>query len=302
MSKMLFELKAPLAIAQAREDMGVDNIWKYLRYYRMFLARFNWIVDGVDLTKRIEYLLFWAGKCVLYKDPVLGVVVGRITDEVKDPNDNVISVNFTAENNYRRFNKKVGKDVVIIYADESNIAPVLYIWAIAKGIINTEEIIDSQDNMLRKPIAIAGKGEDFDNASALAENILSGVAWINTGKKGAKGGNILQENGMEVLNLQAGNAYKGKELWDSRSHREELIKDYLGYMTVNNEKKERMITDEVNESNAVCNTFYKSAVRYREQASKEANNIGITVTLEKNLELQEQKEEVSKNDNREEME
>lgn len=297
MSKMLWELKAPLAVAQAKENMGLGDIYKYLRYYRMYMSRFSWEVDGVDLTRRIENLLFWRGKCAIYNDSVLGVVVCEITSEKVDANGTITEVNLSAENGYKRFNKEVGKEVVILYADETTFAPVLYIWAIANKIIEREDIIDSQDNMLRKPIMVKGEGEDFDNACAKMQNILSGVAWFNTKTKGKS--TALSNEEVEVLNLQVGNAYKGKELWESRSKYEELIKDYLGYMSVNNDKKERMITDEVNESNAVCETFYNSAVTYRELGVKQSKEIGITIKLTKNLEI---KKEEKENDNKEKVE
>ena len=58
MQKMLWELQAPLAIAKAKEDLGVDNIWRYLRYYKMYMARFKWVVGDKDYTNAIENILF----------------------------------------------------------------------------------------------------------------------------------------------------------------------------------------------------------------------------------------------------
>ena len=44
---------------------------------------------------------------------------------------------------------------------------------------------------------------------------------------------------MEVLSLQVGNSYKAPEVWASRKNLEEMICDYLGYVTAKNEKRER---------------------------------------------------------------
>jgi len=290
MSKMLWELKAPLVIAQAKEDMSVSNIFKYLRYYRMFLARFSWKFGDLDLTKRIENLLFWRGRCAFYNDSILGLVVGEIVKENVDVNGELESVDIVAENGYKRFNKKVGEEVYILYADETRFAPVLYIWSIANQIIDREDIINQQDNMLRKPIMVKGEGEAFDNACAKMINVLSGVAWFNMNPKGKASDNVLSQTDMEVLNLQVGNAYKGKELWESRGKLEELIKDYLGYMSVNNQKKERMINAEVNESNSICETFYKSAVNLREDSVKWLKSNGSEVDFKKNLEMEKEVE------------
>lgn len=290
MSKMLWELKAPLVVAQAKEDMGMNNIFKYLRYYRMYLERFKWKYKGIDLTNRIENKLFWRGKVALVKDPVYDLVVAEIVTEKTDPNGNLVSVSVEAENGYKRKNLKVGEDCIILYADETRFAPVLYIWAIANQIIEREDIINQQDNMLRKPILVTGEGAELDNAMAKMANVLSGVAWFNLNPKSKKDGNIMLDKGMEVLNLQVGNAYKGKELWESRGKYEELIKDYLGYSSVNNQKKERMIQAEVSQSASVCDTFYKSALKLREECRKEAKEkLGLSdeLELEKILEQEE---------------
>ena len=293
MAKMLWELKAPLVIAQAKEDMSLNNIFKYLRYYRMFIERYKWTYKGQDLTNRIEQKLFWRGKVALCKDPVFGLVVAEIDAEKTDPNGNIVSVSVSAENGYKRKNLEVGKDVVILYSDETRFAPVLYIWAIANAIIEREDIIKQQDNMLRKPIVVTGEGAELDNVMTKMNNVLSGVEWFNLNPKQKGGDNILTSKPLEVLNLQVGNAYKGKELWESRGKLEELIKDYLGYSTVNNEKKERMITAEVNQSTSICDTFYKSATYLREDCVNKVKEV-----LQEELELEkilEQKKEVIEN-------
>ena len=297
MSKMLWEVKAPLAIAKAKEDMGLNNIFKYLRYYRMFIERVRWEHDGKDLTNRIENILFWRGKVAFAKDPVYGLIVAEIDAEKRDPNGNLVSVDISAENGWKKRNLEVGKDVVILYADQTRFAPVLYIWAIANEIIEREDIIDTQDNMLRKPIMVAGEGAQLDDAMTKMSNILSGVAWFNYNPKGtSKGQNILEEKGLEVLNLQLGNAYKGKELWESRGKFEDLLKDYLGYTTVNNEKKERMIQAEVSQSQAICDTFYKSSMALKDEAKKQVGEaLGLELNLTKMLEQEKQEKEVDDN-------
>ena len=285
MSKMLWELKAPLVVARAKEDMGLNNIFKYLRYYYMYLARYSYKVGDKELTNRIENLLFWRGKVAFYNDPIYGLIVCEISKEIRDPNGNLVKVDLEAENGWKVKNKEVGKECVIMYADDTHFAPVLYIWSIANEIIMREDIIDQQDNMLRKPIVVTGEGAELDNAMAKMANVLSGVAWFNLKPSKDKGGNILTDKPMEVLNLQVGNAYKGKELWESRGKFEELIKDYLGYRTVNNEKKERMIQAEVNESSSICDAFYNSATKNRELGIEQIKSVlGSEIEFKKNLE------------------
>lgn len=285
MSKMLWEVKAPLAIAKAKEDMGLNNIFKYMRYYRMYIDRVRWTYKDIDLTNRIENKLFWRGKVALVNDPVYELVVCEIDAEKRDPNGTLVSVNVSAENGYKRKNLEVGKDVVILYADQTYFAPVLYIWAIANEIIEREDIINTQDNMLRKPIIVAGEGAELDNAMTTLENVFSSIGWLNYNPKNKGNTNILAQKPLEVLNLQLGNAYKGKELWESRGKFEDLIKDYLGYNTVNNEKKERMIQAEVSQSESICDTFYKSAMKMKDECVKQVRDVlGRELKLEKMLE------------------
>ena len=156
--------------------------------------------------------------------------------------------------------------------------------------------------MLRKPIVITGEGEEFDNAVNNANNVLSGIEWINTKRKNGKNkkGTLLDTSEMQVLNLQLGNAYKGSELWDSRKHYEELLCEYFGFTTTKNEKKERMNTMEVENDNSIGKTMGKSAEECINQMIKDVKKIlGVEIKLEKILESE---EEVSDNGSKENLE
>lgn len=299
MSKMLWELALPVEIACAKEDLSKNNIWKYLRYFNMYMARFGLKIKGADeeTNEQFNYSYFskimFNSKIGIINDPVYGACVGRI-DEVKtDPTGKITHVDFEFDNGKVRRNLKVNQDVIIAYADETRIPPVLYIWAIANKILTKEAIIDQQDNMLRKPIIVTGEGEEFDNAVNNANKVLSGIEWINTsGKKGKQGKSILDKDNLQVLNLQVGNAYKGTELWESRKQYEELMCDYMGYPTTKNEKQERMISAEVNNAQSIGKTFYKSSVACLENMKEKAKKIlSLDIEIIKNLE--EVKEDVN---------
>ena len=299
MSKMLFEVQLPPAIAQAKEDLGVNNIWKYLRYIRMFLERCSMKCKGVDISYSVYNKLLWNGVVAFVKDTILGLVACKVVDGVKDQNGNYLTVNVEAENNYRKRNLKVGVDCCLLYHDTTRIPPIIYIWAIANEIITREDIIRTQDNMLRKPILVDGVGEDFDNAMVKTSNVLSGVSFIN--RKGSKK-NVMDTNGMEVLNLQVGNSYKGAEVWSSRKNYEELLCDYLGYTTVKNEKRERMNTTEVVNENSIGMTFFESFCFNQDEAKESIKNIlGEEVEITYHLKREEPKEETKDVSNENEM-
>lgn len=301
-TKMLFEVQAPLVLAKAKEDLGVNNIWKYLRYIRMFLDRSRLEYDGKDISYAVYNTLLWSGKVALVKDKIMGLVVAKIIDGKKNYNNEYETIDVEAENGYKRKNVEVGKDAIVIYHDTTRIAPIIYIWAIANEVIAREDIIRTQDNMLRKPIMVDGVGEDFDNGMVKASNVLSGVSFINSKKKGKQ--NVMDAQGLEVLNLQVGNAYKGSELWASRKNLEELICDYLGYSTVKNEKRERVNVPEVMNENSVGMTFFESYEFYQRKAVEDAKKVfdgelKYTLLLKKPIEEKEEKEDVSIKDNME---
>lgn len=267
MSKMLFEVQLPLVIAQVKEDLGVNNIWKYLRYIRMFLERCSMKHRGVDISYSAYNILLWDGVVAFVKDKIYGIVACKVIDGKKNANGNYAYVDVqTEDGSYKKKNLKVNEDCVLMYHDTTRIPPVIYIWAIANEIITREDIIRTQDNMLRKPILVDGIGEDFDNSMVQASNVLSGVSFIN---RKTKKKTVMQDEGMEVLNLQVGNSYKGAELWNSRKNFEELLCDYLGYTTVKNEKRERMNTTEVVNENSVGMTFYESFLFNQDMAKKQ---------------------------------
>lgn len=299
MAEMLWELKLPLEIAKYKEQLGLGDLYKYLRYFKMFMERFKVYEGKEDKSFRLFYKYLFRGKVALVKDAVYGLVICDIDDKksISNPNGKLTKVDVYAENGYKRKGLEVGKDVVVSYYDDTHIPPFLYLWGIIKEIITREDIINQQDNMLRKPIVITGEGVEFDNAMNNAINVLSGVAWISTkaNSKGNKGKNIMSDKPMEVLNLQLGNAYKGAELWDSRKHFEEFICDYLGYTTTKNEKRERMNEKEVINENSIGQTFYKACVKSLEDMIKDVKKVlNVDLRLEKLLEESEVKEDDTK--------
>ena len=272
MSKMLFELSLPIDIAKAKEDLGINNLWKYLRYIRMFMERSRMEYDGKDVSYTFYNNLLWGGVTALVKDNIIGLVIAKVVDGKKNVNGDYDTVDLEAENGWKRKNVKVGKDCVLCYADETRIPPIIYIWALANEVISIEDIIRTQNNMLRKPILVDGIGADLDDAMVKASNVLSGVAFIN--KKGGKSkSNVMDANGMEVLNLQVGNSYKGAELWASRKNYEEFICDYLGYPTAKNEKRERVNVSETNNENSIGMTFYASYDAMQRKCVEEAKSV-----------------------------
>lgn len=290
MSKMLFEPWVATCVAKAKEDMGVNSIWKYLRYYRMFLERFTWKSGKTDLSYQIEKTLFWRGQCMIVNSSMYGAVVCEIDDKskVEDPNGNILTVSGTSVGNQTKYkNQKVGKDCIILYSDSTHLPPLLYVWAMANNILETLDIIKQQNNMLRKPIMVAGEGASFDNAVNKVMNVLSGVAWFNFNDRKGKGNSMIPEQPVEVLNLQVGNAYKGIELWDNVKHYEEYICDYLGFTTTKNEKRERMNTLEIENENSIGVTMYKAQVKERENGVKMAKEIGLDLTFGKLLKIEE---------------
>lgn len=293
MGKMIWETWLPTAIAKAKEDMGLENIWKYLRYFRMFMERFRWKdkKTGTDLTWQIEKTLLWRGQVMLVNSVLYGLVVCEVDDKSweYDYNGNPVKVTGTALDGKTKFNKKeIGKDCIIIYSDSSHLPPVIYLWALANEVLTVQDIIRTQNNMLRKPIMVAGEGASFDNAINKVQNVLSSCAWFNfNDRKGKDGNKMIPEQPLQVLNLQVGNAYKGIELWDNVKHFEEYICDYLGYTTTKNEKRERMNTLEISNENSIGMTFYKGQVKEREYGREIAEKIGIELEFEKLLEIEE---------------
>ena len=303
MGKMLWETWLPTAIAKAKEDMGLENIYKYLRYYRMFMERFSWKdkSNNLDLSYQIEKTLFWRGQVMLVKSSIYGCVVCEVDEKSLkyDPNGNPISVSGTALDGETKYtDMKINENCVIIYSDSSRLPPILYIWGIANEILTLHDIIRTQNNMLRKPIMVKGEGASFDNAINKVSNILSSVAWFNFNERTGKTGNAMTpQEPVEVLNLQVGNAYKGLELWDNVKHFEEYICDYLGYTTTKNEKRERMNSLEIENENSIGMTFYKAQVKEREDGLKNAEKIGIKLEFGKILKINEGGEEDDSKEN-----
>lgn len=302
MSQMLWELALPSQLARAKEDISKSNLWKYARYYRMYMERYKYTYKGKDLTNEIERTLFFRGICMLVKNEMYDTVAVCEVDEKsikKDVNGKPIRVTGTALDGVTKYkNMEVGKDCILMYADSTHIAPILYIWALANDIIELDDILRTQNNMLRKPIIVSGEGAGFDEAMNKVQNVLSGVAWFNYNqRKNKKSDSIMAtEQPVEVLNLQVGNSYKGIEIWDNIKHKEEFICDYLGYTTTKNEKRERMNSLEITNENSIGMTFYKAQTDMRKQSLKDAGSIGIEIDFEELLQTEGGEENDKTND------
>lgn len=292
MADMIWEKFVPTAIAKAKEDMGVGNIWKYLRYFRMFMDRYSYKDEkGNDLTNRIENLLLWKGSAIIWKSQIEGgVVILELIDKTdkRDSNGRLTKVKGKDYNGVEH-TVTIGVDAEIIYADSTRLPPVLYIWAMANELLTIQDIIRQQNNMLRKPIMVSGEGAEFDNAMTKVQNVLSSVAWFNLNdRKGKKGDSVMDSREpVQVLNLQVGNAYKGIELWDNYKHYEEFICDYLGYTTTKNEKRERMNSLEITNENSIGMTSYEAQTKERKDGLDRASKIGIKIKFEELLKSQE---------------
>lgn len=301
MAKMTWEVWIKQAIAQAKEDFGMNNIWKYMRWYRMFMERYKYKAEKSDITQRLEKTIFWRGKAILWDSAMDGAVVLEYVEDsgVKDANGNLISATGEDANGVKH-KVEFGKNAVMIYNDSTQIAPVLYIWAMANEILNLEDILHQQNNMLRKPIMVAGEGASFDDAMAKVQNVLSGVAWFNYNNRKGKTGTVLDEKmPVEVLNLQVGNSYKGIEVWDNIKNYEERICDFLGFTTTKNEKRERMNTLEIENENSIGVTLYLNQTNNRKDKIDEFNTFATSkVEFVPVLKVNEGGE---KNDSKEEM-
>lgn len=245
----------------------------------MLIARsvFEWTgLDelGID-EKWIERYLFAEGKCVFFRDPIIGLMVARTTPNgpmnYYDEPTTVIpyATNYTGDTLIN------GKNCVVIRNNDDMIptSPTIQLYALK--LADLDRTIDVNVKAQKTPVII--KCNDKQRLSlkrAIAQRDDNEPAiWVD------KDFNM---EGIEVLDLKAPLVFKDLELQKHMVWNE--VMTYLGINNANMDKKERLVDDEVQANNEQVEASFNSMLRAREQACKSINEIfGTHISVKKRI-------------------
>lgn len=246
-------------------------------YYRlMLIARslFKWenLPNGID-EKWIERFLFNSGKCVFYKDPIVGYMVADFGDNgplnyYTEPTDirpiapNYIYTGEQLINNENCVLIRNNDDMIPTY-------PTIRIYALK--LTNIDRTIDVNIAQQKTPVIV--KVTDKQKLS-----LKQVFAQRDENQPVIWGDKSLDTSGIETLNTTAPIVFDRLQVQKNDVWNECMT--FLGINNANTDKKERLITDEVLANDELIDISANVFLKARELACKQINELfGLNVKV-----------------------
>lgn len=261
-----------------RDNWETDymNNRTYLQFYNRLMeiaiSSFEWknLPKTVD-PRFLELVLFGDGMSVFFKDDVLGylalqtMIAGKL-NVYRIPNDR----RAYAQNGY---NKKLdGRDSVIIFNNNLHTNSVLDIEMFAKRLYDVQRAIDVNVQAQKTPVLILADENQRMTMKNLYKQYQGNEPFIFGDKK-------LNPNDIKVLKTDA--PYTADKLYELKTNIWNEALTYLGISNISINKKERLLTDEIqrNMGGTVASRF--SRLYARKQACEQINEMfGLNIDVE----------------------
>nr|DAT75728.1 MAG TPA: upper collar protein [Caudoviricetes sp.] len=250
-------------------ESALNNNLTFMQYVNrlteLSIAMFEWsnLPDTVD-ERYIELRLFMTGSVVYFRDDVIGdLCLDCISQGQFDVYGNPTRRRaYSAYNNYNAF--LTDKDSVIVWNNYIRSNSVLDVRMFAQRLYNLDRIIDVNSNAQKTPVLIQGTEKQRLTLLNLYKE-YDGNAPVIFGDKN------LDLNALKVLSTGA--PYVADKLYQLKTQIWNEALTYLGISNLNIQKKERLVTDEVqrNQGGTIASRY--SRLESRRQAAVKINNM-----------------------------
>ena len=284
--------------AREFEESAYKNSKLYLYYFNrlkeLAISMFEWknLPSTVD-PRFLELTLFNDGQCLFFKDEVMGYLtlqctIGGQFNVYRVPTNR----RAYATNGYQ--NKLDDTNSVIIYNNMLRENTIEVVDMFAKRLYDLDSIIDVNANAQKTPVLIT-----CDETQRLT---LQNIYMQYTGNQPVIYGNKnLDVNGIKVLKTDA--PYIGQMIYELKINVWNEALSYLGISTVNNVKRERLITDEVQRNLGGTYASRYSRLNMRKQACQKINEMfGLNIDVDYRQDYSELVEKADSPENNEESE
>ena len=280
------------------EESAYKNSKLYLYYFNrlkeLAISMFEWknLPSSVD-PRFLELTLFNDGQCLFFKDEVMGYLtlqctIGGQFNVYRVPTNRRAYATNGYQNNLDDTNS------VIIYNNMLRENTIEVVDMFAKRLYGLDSIIDVNANAQKTPVLIT-----CDETQRLT---LQNIYMQYTGNQPVIYGNKnLDVNGIKVLKTDA--PYIGQMIYELKINVWNEALSYLGISTVNNVKRERLITDEVQRNLGGTYASRYSRMNMRKEACKNINEMfGLNIDVDYRQDYSELVEKTDSPENNEESE
>lgn len=249
----------------------------YIQYFNrlveLSVSVFEWknLPDTVD-PRYLELHLFQTGCMVYFKDEVIGdLCLDCIANGQFDVYGNpVLRRAYSSYNNYQKLLKP--NNSVIIWNNYLRTPSVLDVKMFAQRLYNLDRIIDVNANAQKTPVLVQGTEKQRLTLVNLYKEFDGNAPFIFGDKN-------LDLNSLRAISTNA--PYVADKLYQLKTQIWNEALTYLGISNLNIQKKERMITDEVqrNQGGTIASRYSRLEAR-REAVDKINRMFGTDISVD----------------------
>lgn len=264
-------------------ESAVMNNATYIQYFNrlveLSVSMFEWqgLPETVD-PRYLELHLFQNGSMVYFRDEVMGdLCLDCIANGQFDVYGNPISRR--AYSSYNKYQKTLNEsDSVIIWNNYLRQPSVLDVKMFAKRLYNLDRIIDVNANAQKTPVLVQGTEKQRLTLVNLYKEFDGNAPFIFGDKN-------LDLNSLRAISTNA--PYVADKLYQLKTQIWNEALTYLGISNLNIQKKERMITDEVqrNQGGTIASRYSRLEAR-REAVDKINRMFGTDISVDYREDLQ----------------
>lgn len=258
-------------------ESAVMNNATYIQYFNrlveLSVSVFEWqgLPETVD-PRYLELHLFQKGSVVYFRDEVMGdLCLDCIANGQFDVYGNPISRR--AYSSYNQYQKTLNEsDSVIIWNNYLRQPSVLDVKMFAKRLYNLDRIIDVNANAQKTPVLVQGTEKQRLTLVNLYKEFDGNAPFIFGDKN-------LDLNSLRAISTNA--PYVADKLYQLKTQIWNEALTYLGISNLNIQKKERMITDEVqrNQGGTIASRYSRLEAR-REAVDKINRMFGTDISVD----------------------
>ena len=233
-------------------------------------------VAGVGASRFLELVLYENGRAMFTKDDELGYIVLKV---LPDDKFNIYMLPTKVQGFSFEFNKDYDFDD-IVYVMNNNLCKPTFetLRLIAYRLYEVETTIETNLIAQKTPVLIEGDTKTILTLKNVYMQYSGNIPFIFGSKKFDINNklNVLRTDAPYLLDKLALHKH---EVWD------EML-TFLGINNANTDKKERLITDEVNSNNELINYYLNCFYKPRKNACDELNKkygLNIKVTLNQDI-------------------
>ena len=258
-------------------ESAIMNNATYIQYFNrlveLSVSMFEWqgLPETVD-PRYLELHLFQNGSMVYFRDEVMGdLCLDCIANGQFDVYGNPISRR--AYSSYNQYQKTLNEsDSVIIWNNYLHQPSVLDVKMFAKRLSNLDRIIDINANAQKTPVLVQGTEKQRLTLVNLYKEFDGNAPFIFGDKN-------LDLNSLRAISTNA--PYVADKLYQLKTQIWNEALTYLGISNLNIQKKERMITDEVqrNQGGTIASRYSRLEAR-REAVDKINRMFGTDISVD----------------------